>query len=116
MRREAHVRFCERLCQEDEKSSCCTKDGGGPSSVTPRLLSFQPGHKHTRKLCWVTNRIEKNVSGVRISTFLRWVASQRDTPIDLKDIWCLGVFTQAQAKIENVLGASNQHSEIPQES
>jgi hypothetical protein len=28
--REAYVRFCERLCQEDVKASCCTKDGGGP--------------------------------------------------------------------------------------
>jgi hypothetical protein len=22
-----------RLCQEDEKSSCCTRDGGGPSGA-----------------------------------------------------------------------------------
>jgi len=28
--REVYVRFCERLCQEDVKASCCTKDGGGP--------------------------------------------------------------------------------------
>src|SRR6516225_8685720 len=33
MSREAHVQFCERLCQEDEKSSCCTKDGGRPSEA-----------------------------------------------------------------------------------
>ena len=30
MSREVHVRFCERLCQEDAKASCCTKDEGGP--------------------------------------------------------------------------------------
>ena len=28
-----HVRICGRLCQEDEKSSCCTKDGGRPSEA-----------------------------------------------------------------------------------
>jgi len=28
-----HVRFCERLCQEDEKSSCCTEDGDRPSEA-----------------------------------------------------------------------------------
>jgi len=33
MSREVHVRFCERLCQEDAKASCCTKDGGGPSGA-----------------------------------------------------------------------------------
>ena len=40
--------FCERLCQEDEKSSCCTKDGGRPSEAVlkeeasncPKLLRF----------------------------------------------------------------------------
>jgi hypothetical protein len=30
MNREVHVRICERLCQEDAKASCCTKDEGGP--------------------------------------------------------------------------------------
>ena len=30
MSREVHVRFCERLCQEDAKASCCTKDEGRP--------------------------------------------------------------------------------------
>jgi hypothetical protein len=30
MSREAHVRICERLCQEDAKAFCCTKDEGGP--------------------------------------------------------------------------------------
>ena len=33
MNREIHVRICGRLCQEDEKSSCCTKDGGRPSEA-----------------------------------------------------------------------------------
>jgi hypothetical protein len=26
--REAQARFCESLCQEDAKASCCTKDEG----------------------------------------------------------------------------------------
>jgi len=28
--REAHARFCEGLCQEDAKASCCTEDEGRP--------------------------------------------------------------------------------------
>jgi hypothetical protein len=28
--REAYVRICERLCQEDAKAFCCTRDEGGP--------------------------------------------------------------------------------------
>ena len=28
--REAQARFCEGLCQEDAKASCCTKDEGRP--------------------------------------------------------------------------------------
>ena len=28
--REAQARFCEGLCQEDAKASCCTEDEGGP--------------------------------------------------------------------------------------
>ena len=31
---DPHVRWCGRLCQEDEKSSCCAKDEGGPFGVT----------------------------------------------------------------------------------
>ena len=27
---DVHVRFCERLCQEDAKASCCTEDEGRP--------------------------------------------------------------------------------------
>jgi hypothetical protein len=30
VRRESHARFCESLCQEGAKASCCTKDEGGP--------------------------------------------------------------------------------------
>jgi hypothetical protein len=26
---DSHARFCERLCQEDAKASCCTRDEGG---------------------------------------------------------------------------------------
>ena len=31
--REAYVRSCERVCQEDAKAFCCTKDEGGPFGV-----------------------------------------------------------------------------------
>ena len=27
---DVHVRFCERVCQEDAKAFCCTEDEGGP--------------------------------------------------------------------------------------
>jgi hypothetical protein len=36
MSREAQVRICERVCQEDVKTSCCTKDEGGPFGAVLR--------------------------------------------------------------------------------
>ena len=30
---DCHARFCERLCQEGAKASCCTKDEGRPFGV-----------------------------------------------------------------------------------
>jgi hypothetical protein len=34
--REVYARFCERVCQEDAKASCCTKDEGGPFGAALR--------------------------------------------------------------------------------